>query len=151
MPLGEASLPCRCGGYGCWDLVVGNLALAGAESTAPPGGAGRAAERVLRGAQTGEGAALARVSRVAAALGRGVGALVNAHDPELVTLSGTAETVAALAPAAFRDAYLSSLMRFRRPAPTPVRSTVLAGQGQRAGTAELAFDQLLTEPLVAPR
>lgn len=151
MPLGEPGRACRCGSYGCWDLVVGNLALAGADSTAPPGAAEVGAARVLAGARAGDGAALARVSRVAAALGRGIGALVNAHDPEMVTLSGVAATVTALEPDRFREAYLSALMRFRRSAPTPVRASVLDGRGQRVGTAELAFDQLLREPLVTPR
>jgi predicted NBD/HSP70 family sugar kinase len=89
------------------------------------------------------------VETVARALGRGIGALVNAHDPQLVTLSGSAATVAGLAREPFRDAYLSGLMRFRRAAPPPVGPTALGGRGQRAGTAELAFDLLLTEPLIA--
>lgn len=151
MPLGEPGRSCRCGAYGCWDLDVGNLALAGAESTAPPGSAGRAAALVVAGARAGEPSAVARVARVAAALGRGIGALVNAHDPELVTLSGTAATVAALAPARFEGAYLSSLMRFRRSAPPEVQTSKLNGYGHRIGTAELAFDKLLTESLVIRR
>ncbi len=149
MPLAGGSRPCHCGAYGCWDLEVGNLALV--DDPAPRMSVRRAAARVLDRAHDGDPEALERVARVATALGRGIGALVNAHDPELVTLSGSAATVAALAPGALHEAYLSALMRFRRAAPPPVHLTTLGGRGQRLGTAELAFDLLLTEPLIAGR
>lgn len=156
---------CHCGAYGCWDLDVGNLALAepserpdlrsaqidqagGAPDTAPRPSVRRAAGRVLDRARSGERAALDRVTAVASALGRGIGALVNGYDPELVTLSGAAATIADLAGDALRDGYRDGLMGFRRAAPPPVRIGDLAGRGQRAGTAELAFDLLLTERLL---
>jgi predicted NBD/HSP70 family sugar kinase len=149
MPLAGGSRPCHCGAYGCWDLDVGNLALV--DDPAPRMSVRRAAARVLRYAHEGDPAALARVARVSTALGRGIGALVNAHDPELVTLSGSAATVATLAPESLREAYGAALMRFRRAAPPPIEPTALGGRGQRLGTAELAFDLLLTEPLIDHR
>jgi len=108
----------------------------------------RAAARVLDHARAGEPAALARVTAVAVALGRGIGALVNGYDPQLVTLSGGAATVAELAGGPMHEAYREALMRFRRTAPPPVRTSAPAGRGQRLGTAELAFDLLLTGRLV---
>jgi predicted NBD/HSP70 family sugar kinase len=150
MPLAGGDRPCRCGAHGCWDLDVGNLALAGTDADADSAGRSvqRAAARVLTSAQAGDPAALARVSTVATKLGRGIGALVNAHDPELVTLSGGAAMIAALAPDPLRTAYLSALMLFRRSSPPPIRTSALDGDGQRLGTAEVAFDGMLTEALV---
>jgi predicted NBD/HSP70 family sugar kinase len=140
---------CHCGAYGCWDLDVGNLALIGGDpDPTPRASVRRAAGRVLARARAGEPAALDRVTVVATALGRGIGALVNGFDPELVTLSGGAATIADLAGDTLRDAYRDGLMGFRRSAPPALRTSALAGQGQRAGTAELAFDLLLTERLL---
>ncbi len=149
MPLAGGDRPCHCGARGCWDLVVGNLALVG--STARGASIRRAAAAVLDRARAGDPEALARVTEVGTALGRGLGALVNGYDPELVTLSGTAATVKALAPGAVRRAYRSALMRFRRTAPPPVRTSALGGDGQRTGTADLAFDLLLTDRLLTDR
>jgi predicted NBD/HSP70 family sugar kinase len=139
---------CHCGAYGCWDLDVGNLALVGDDDATPRPSVRRAAGRVLARARAGEPAALDRVTAVATALGQGIGALVNGYDPELVTLSGAAATIADLAGDTLRDAYRDGLMGFRRAAPPAVRTSALAGRGQRAGTAELAFDLLLTERLL---
>jgi predicted NBD/HSP70 family sugar kinase len=147
MPLAGGRDRCHCGAFGCWDLDVGTLALVGPDEKAPR----RVAARILAKARDGKRGALERVANVATALGRGVGALVNAHDPELVTLSGNAATVAELADRAFRDAYLGALMRFRRAAPPPIAMSGLAGKGQRLGTAESAFDLLLTERLLQVR
>jgi predicted NBD/HSP70 family sugar kinase len=147
MPLAGGRGHCHCGATGCWDLDVGTLALVGRDDPAPR----RAAAKVLDRARKGERAALKRVTAVAGALGRGVGALVNAHDPELVTLSGSAAGVVEIAGEAFRDAYRGGLMRFRRAAPPPVERSALASKGQRLGTAESAFDLLLTERLLTPR
>ncbi len=140
---------CHCGAYGCWDLDVGNLALVGDRDATPRPSVRRAAGRVLDRARAGEPAALDRVTAVAGALGRGIGALVNGYDPALVTLSGAAATVADLGGDALRDGYRDGLMAFRRAAPPPVRVGDLASRGQRAGTAELAFDLLLTGRLLS--
>jgi predicted NBD/HSP70 family sugar kinase len=148
MPLAGGDGRCRCGATGCWDLDVGNLALVG---TSGRMSVRRAAARVLDRARAGDPEALDRVGRVAAALGRGVGALVNGHDPELVTLSGVAATIAGLMPDRLGQAYGDALMRFRRAAPPPLTRSVLDGRGQRIGTAELAFDHLLTETVVVRR
>ena len=73
------------------------------------------AEQVIAAAGTDPGCAQA-LERVAEAFGRGVGALVNAQDPEAVRLSGLAAEMYQAAPAAVRGGYLATLMRFRRSA-----------------------------------
>jgi len=81
------------------------------------------------------------VATAARAFGRGAGGLVNALDPDLVTLSGLAEGYAAVAGHDLRAGYLDGLMRFRRADPPPLRASVLGGAGPVIGAAEVAFDQ----------
>jgi predicted NBD/HSP70 family sugar kinase len=81
---------------------------------------------------------------VAWALGRGIGALVNAQDPEAVGLSGLAAEVFEAAPAAVRTGYLATLMRFRRSGPPPLLPSTLGDLGALTGASELVFDAFLT-------
>jgi predicted NBD/HSP70 family sugar kinase len=81
---------------------------------------------------------------VAGALGRGMGSLVNAHDPEAIGLSGLGRDVYRAAPEAVRAGYASTLMRFRREAPPPLIPSRLGGLGVLTGAAELVFDAFLT-------
>ena len=81
---------------------------------------------------------------MARALGRGIGALVNAHDPEAVGLSGLAASVYQAAPAAVKDGYLSGLMRFRRQDPPALLPSTLGRLGALTGASELVFDAFLT-------
>ncbi|TDC59460.1 ROK family protein [Actinomadura sp. GC306] len=90
-------------------------------------------------------AALEAVAQAAHAFGRGMGALVNALDPDVVTLSGLALDLAARTPASLADGYTSALMRYRRAEPPPVLHSPLGPQGPLIGAADTAFDVLLTE------
>ena len=83
---------------------------------------------------------------MAAALGRGIGALVNAQDPEVVGLSGLAAEVYEAAPDAVRTAYLAALMRFRRAQPPALLPSTLGDLGPLTGASELVFDAFLTPP-----
>jgi predicted NBD/HSP70 family sugar kinase len=132
MPLTGGDEPCRCGASGCWELDAGARGLL------------RAA-----GLDQGDPAAIiasdaAAAARVATALGRGIGALVNAHDPETVALSGLAAGLLAAAPDAVHQAYLAALMRFRRARPPALLASSLGDLGTLTGAAELVFDGFLT-------
>jgi predicted NBD/HSP70 family sugar kinase len=81
---------------------------------------------------------------VADALGRGIGALVNAQDPQVVGLSGLAAEVYQAAPDAVTAAYLAALMRFRRPRPPALLPSRLGDLGALTGASELVFDAFLT-------
>ena len=81
---------------------------------------------------------------MAGALGRGIGALVNAQDPEVVGLSGLAAEVYEAAPAAVAGAYLAALMRFRRSQPPALLPSTLGDLGVLTGASELVFDTFLT-------
>jgi predicted NBD/HSP70 family sugar kinase len=144
MPFGDPSLRCPCGAHGCWDLEVDGRAMARALGRPAPRDPRTAAGRVIAAAAS-DPAARSAVEAAAHALGRGIGALANALDPGVVTLSGLATDLAATAPAALETGYAAALMRYRRAAPPPILPSTLGAQGPLTGAADAAFDTLLTE------
>lgn len=142
MPFGDPALDCPCGARGCWDLEVDGRAMARALHRPPPRDPRTAAEEILVSPSS---AAREAVAGAARALGRGMGALVNALDPDVVTLSGLATDLAATAPDALSDGYMGGLMRYRRAAPPPVLPSTLGPHGPLTGAADAAFDVLLTD------
>src|SRR5208282_5576926 len=143
MPLAGGDEPCRCGATGCWELDAGARGLLRAAGLGEQGDRMLQAEQVIAAAQTDPGCGRA-LTQVAAALGRGMGALVNAQDPEVVGLSGLAAEVYEAAPAAVAAAYLAALMRFRRSQPPALRPSTLGDLGALTGASELVFDAFLT-------
>jgi predicted NBD/HSP70 family sugar kinase len=143
MPLTGGSEPCRCGSVGCWELDAGARGLLRAVDQPEVGDRMVRAEQVI--AAAGRDASCARaLTRAAEALGRGIGALVNAQDPEAVGLSGLAAEVYEAAPAAVLAGYLATLMRFRRPEPPALLPSTLGDLGALTGASELVFDAFLT-------
>jgi predicted NBD/HSP70 family sugar kinase len=143
MPLTGGSEPCRCGSVGCWELDAGARGLLRAVGQPEEGDRMVRAEQVIAAAGTDPRCAGA-LARAAEALGRGIGALVNAQDPEAVGLSGLAAEVYEAAPAAVRVGYLATLMRFRRPEPPALLPSTLGDLGALTGASELVFDAFLT-------
>jgi predicted NBD/HSP70 family sugar kinase len=143
MPLAGGHEPCRCGSTGCWELDAGARGLLRAAGLGEQGDRMLAAEAVIAAAATDPGCGQA-LTKVARALGRGIGALVNAQDPEVVGLSGLAAEVYQASPEAVRTAYLAALMRFRRDAPPALLPSKLGELGALTGASELVFDAFLT-------
>ena len=143
MPLAGGDEPCRCGSTGCWELDAGARGLLRAAGLGEQGDRMLQAEEVIAAAPTDPGCGRA-LTQVAAALGRGIGALVNAQDPEVIGLSGLAADVFQAAPAAVRTAYEAALMRFRRDAPPALLPSTLGDLGALTGASELVFDAFLT-------
>src|SRR5713226_9111108 len=106
MPLTGGTEPCRCGSVGCWELDAGARGLLRAVGQPEEGDRMLRAEQVIAAAATDPGCGQALV-RAAEALGRGIGALVNAQDPEAVGLSGLAAEVYEAAPDAVQSGYLT--------------------------------------------
>lgn len=144
MPFGDPARACPCGARGCWDLEVDGRAMSRALHRPAPRDPRTAAEEIIAAASS-DPAARAAVAAAAHALGRGMGALVNALDPDAVTLSGLAHHLIETAPAALDEGYTAALMRYRRAAPPPVLPSALGPGGPLAGAADAAFDVLLTE------
>jgi len=143
MPLTGGSEPCRCGSVGCWELDAGARGLLRAVGQPDEGDRMVRAEQVIEAAATDPGCGQA-LEHAAEALGRGIGALVNAQDPEAVGLSGLAAEVYQAAPAAVQAGYLATLMRFRRPEPPALLPSTLGDLGALTGASELVFDAFLT-------
>lgn len=148
LPFGDPRLRCPCGARGCWDLLVDGRAMARHLGEPEPANARSYAGTILDRAAS-DRAARRAVASCAAALGRGVAGLVNALDPDVVTLGGLAIAVHGAAGGAFGDAYREGLMRFRRRAPPPVRTAVFGEEGALHGAAEVGLDQLLAEDALA--
>ena len=145
LPFGDPSLQCpSCGARGCWDLEVDGRALARLLGGPAPPDPYRYTLDVLAAA-AGNADARAAVARVASALGRGVAGLVNAYDPEMVTLGGLGRPLVAAAEEAFEGSYRQGLMRFRRESPPPVVAAVYQDDGPLRGAIELALDLVLCE------
>ncbi|WP_344951759.1 ROK family transcriptional regulator [Actinomadura miaoliensis] len=145
MPFGDPARACPCGAHGCWDLEVDGRAMARVLGQPPPRDPRTTAERTLRAAAGGDPSARAAVAAAARALGRGVGGLVNALDPDVVSLSGLAIELATTAPDDLNAGYRAGLMRFRRADPPPLLSSTLGPLSPVTGAAEAAFDALLTD------
>jgi predicted NBD/HSP70 family sugar kinase len=138
MPFGDPAVPCACGAWGCWASELDGRALARHLGADPPADPRTYALRVLARADAGEEAAVRAVARVAAALGRGVAGLVNAHDPAVVVLGGLAPRFRG---SAFDEAYRCGLMAYRRADPTPVRDAVHGDDAALYGAVALALDE----------
>jgi predicted NBD/HSP70 family sugar kinase len=139
MPLGDLAIACACGAWGCWGPEVDARALARHLGEGPPADPRTYAAWILDRADAGEDAAGRAVARVAAALGRGVAGLVNAHDPDVVVLGGLAPRFRG---PAFDEAYRCGLMAYRRADPTPVRDAVHGDDAALWGAVALALDDV---------
>jgi predicted NBD/HSP70 family sugar kinase len=147
-PYGDRLLTCPCGARGCWDLEIDGRALArhlGVPGPADP----RAYARQVLDRAPHDAAAQRALQTVAAALGAGIGALVNLHDPDTVTLGGLAAPLRAAAPGDFAAAYTGGLMAFHRGQPPPVVDAVHGEDGALHGAAILALDHITSEAALA--
>lgn len=139
---------CACGSHGCLEAEVGERALLAAAGGA--GGddlVGRDAVRaVVRAADLGDSTAREALHRVGDQLGIGVASLVNIFNPAVVIFGGT-----------LRDIYLGSAAQVRSALATRtmpaarerlrLRTPDLGDDGTLVGAAELAFSDVLANPL----
>jgi len=145
VPFGDPALRCPCGASGCWDLMVDGRAMARHQGRRAPADPTAYAVRTLGEARDGEPGALAAVAGVAEALGRGIGALVNAFDPAIVTLGGLGADVLAVAEKPFTAAVRRAAMAWRRDALPPIVAATLGSAGPAVGAAETAMAEVLNE------
>ncbi|WP_433203361.1 ROK family transcriptional regulator [Dactylosporangium sp. CS-047395] len=148
VPFGDPALACPCGAYGCWDVTVDGRAMARSLGRPSPADPRLFADEVLAAARSGSPAERAAAGSAAAALGRGVGALLNALDPAVVTLGGLGADL--LDFAGFSAGVRRAAMSWRRNALPPIVPAALGSAGPAIGAAESAFAGIL-EDLVARR
>ena len=145
MPLTGGTGRCTCGATGCWGLDVGwNALLRRIGGRIVPGHGREEARRILTRAAAGDGEARTAIESCATAFGRGIAALVNAHDPDVVSVSGLGADLSDQCGDLLHAAYLDGLMAFRRSAPPPITPSRLGARAPLIGAAELAFDAFLT-------
>jgi predicted NBD/HSP70 family sugar kinase len=139
-------LPCHCGSRGCWETECGEERLF--ELAGRAHGGGLAGVRgVVAAAAAGDAAARSALEHVAGWLGRGTANVVNVLNPEVVILGGalkeildaTGDTVRA----AFATAALAAPLEQVR-----IVTPHLGPDSTLVGAAELAFDPLLSDPLL---
>lgn len=144
MPLTGSPLECMCGVRGCWSLDVGANALVRRFGKEPGYGTGRElAQEILRRAEAGESEAVATLDDNAAALGKGLGALANALDPEAISLSGLGVDLIRLRRDLIEENCREHLMAFRRDEPPRILAGTVGEAGPLTGAAEIAWDALL--------
>ncbi|MQM24428.1 ROK family protein [Glycomyces albidus] len=152
MPLTGSALECMCGVRGCWSLDVGANALVRRFGARPGYGEGRElAREILRRAENGDTEAADALDANAAALGRGLGALANALDPEAISLSGLGVDLIRLRREVIEAHCAEGLMAFRRTDPPRIVAGTVGEAGPLTGAAEIAWDAILTEEWVRRR
>ncbi|MEU4701151.1 ROK family transcriptional regulator [Nonomuraea dietziae] len=144
LPLGEPGLRCPCGATGCWDLAVDGRAIARHLGEPPPDDPRTYALAAIA-RTSADAATAAAVGRTAGSFGGGLAGLINALDPDVVTLGGLAQPLRAAATPEFEAALTGGLMRFRRADPPRVVAAVLGQDGALHGAALTALDHVLTE------
>jgi predicted NBD/HSP70 family sugar kinase len=136
---------CGCGARGCWETEIGEAALL---TAAGREGYGRElVSAVVEAASRGDTRAQTAVREVADWLGFGVANLVNIFNPEMVIFGGALREVYLAAAAQVR----SRLNRNGLPAcreHVRLRTPMLGDDAATLGAAEVAFEALLTDPLV---
>jgi predicted NBD/HSP70 family sugar kinase len=147
MPFGDRRRTCPCGARGCWDLDIDGRALAGHLHEPEPDDPYSYAEALLQ--RLDEPPVRRAVGKVATALAIGVAGLVNAHDPEVVTLGGLAVPLRAAAPTSFSTAYSDGLMTFHRANPPAVLDSTHQQTGALRGAAAVGLDQITSETSLA--
>jgi predicted NBD/HSP70 family sugar kinase len=135
---------CHCGKRGCLETYVGDNALVAL--------AGRRRRRdsdatlVFASARDGDSRACAAVRKVAAALGRAIAGLVNTLNPERVLLGGSFGEVLDMASDEVQAAFDNYVLD--APGETVLLSKPVLGEDSALiGAAEVAFAQLLNDPL----
>jgi predicted NBD/HSP70 family sugar kinase len=139
-------LPCHCGSRGCWETECGEDRLFELAGRAQGGGLA-GVRGVVAAAAAGDAAARSALEQVAGWLGRGTANVVNVLNPEVVILGGALEEILAATGDTVRAAFASAALA----APLEQVRIVTPDLGPDStlvGAAELAFDALLSDPLL---
>src|SRR6478752_1022110 len=139
-------LPCHCGSRGCWETECGEERLFELAGRAHGGGLA-GVRAVVAAAAAGDTVARTALEHVAGWLGRGTANVVNVLNPEVVILGGALEEILAATGDAVRAAFATAALA----APLEqvrIVTPALGPDSTLVGAAELAFDALLSDPLL---
>lgn len=148
LPLFPRGRQCRCGALGCWETEVGTHALL-ARAGRPPEEGQAGVRAVLSAAVAGDRIATAAVRYVAARVGLGLAAVINALNPRLIVLGGF---FADLWPVAgrrvgehmHRHALAAAAERVR------IVPALLGQDATLLGAAEIVLSEVLQDPTLVP-
>lgn len=138
---------CRCGSRGCWETEIGEMALLARGGREPTGGA-PAIEEMREAATAGDAVALAAFDEHARWMGVGVSVLVNVFDPEVVVLGGFLGSVLPLIDEQLRTE-VSRRVVLGASRTVELLPGALGAEAGVIGAAELAFEPLVDDPLLA--
>ena len=142
MPLGDRSQVCGCGARGCWGSLFDPARIAARLGEPQPTDA-RAWLCGLFERRQPSAAERQVCAELAGELGRGTAGLVNALDPDVVSLGGLAGPLLDAAPGVFERALQAGLMGVHRDAPPEIAAGEAAENAVLVGGALTAFDRLL--------
>jgi predicted NBD/HSP70 family sugar kinase len=142
LPFGDPGEVCDCGARGCWGVLFDPRRLAARLGAAEPANP-RAWLQELLTAPVPPVAHRRLREELATGLGRGAAGLVNALDPDTVTLGGLAGTLRDAAPEAFEQAFEEGMMAVHRAAAPNVAASAPADDAVLLGVATAAFDAVL--------
>ncbi|MFX0581334.1 ROK family protein [Nocardia nepalensis] len=136
---------CTCGSYGCLEAEAGELALIAAAGRTDL--TGRAAvEAIVEAAARGDATARDALHQVGDWLGYGVANLVNIFNPTMVVFGGVLREIYLASAAQVRSRLaVNGLLAVRER--VRLRTSALADDAPLVGAAELAFADVLTDPL----
>lgn len=130
--------PCRCGNNGCWETEIGRDAVLSAcgRDTMP---------EVIDAARAGDDAVLLGLSNVSGWLGMGLVNLVHAFDPQVIVIGGPLSEILLLC----GDDVRAHVERGSNVSSQDVLVVVssLGGEASKIGAGELAFSELLGNPI----
>jgi predicted NBD/HSP70 family sugar kinase len=149
MPFGRRDALCRCGARGCWNTILDGTAWARALGRPSPADEVSFSRDVLSAARAGRSPECRIVEHAAAGLGRGIAGLVNALDPEIVTVGGLARELVDIAGDRVDRAYRKGLMAAIAGHPPTIAVGALGERAPMLGAAEHAFDAVLQDPALA--
>lgn len=138
---------CHCGGVGCWETKISEqrlLALAGHPEAHGPAAVAQTLERAAHG----DAAACAALHEVCEWMGRGLAALTNIFNPEMIVVGGTLADVLVSRHEQIR-AGLDAVALSASAARVRLVPPALGADATLLGAAELAFAGLIRDPLRA--
>ena len=137
----RTALVCGCGSIGCWETEVGEGALL-ARAGYPVDGGREAVASVIEAAESGAARPLAAITELGTWLARGLAALINIFNPDLIVLGGVFGRIHGLI-AETLDEQLARLALDESRAMVRIVPSALGPDAPLLGAAELAFEPLL--------
>ncbi|MDH2424262.1 ROK family transcriptional regulator [Sphaerisporangium sp. TRM90804] len=148
MVVNTGGRPCGCGSRGCLEAEVGERALLEAAGRFSAQAGRDAVRAVVGAADRGDVLAQQALNRVGDWLGLGVANLVNVFNPEVVIFGGILREIYLGSAAQVRSRIAVDVLRASRES-LRLRTPALGDDTILVGAAELAFAQVLADPLDA--